>query len=89
MKKHYLDADVLYGLCETKPTMEEMELYIINLCLFRYTVTEPTFEPQPKITKIKNKSATLFIKLQNQKQLQFNSVWAKLIANIVALKRPP
>jgi hypothetical protein len=35
----------------------------------RCTVTEPKFEPQPKITKIKNKSVTLFIKLQNQKQL--------------------
>lgn len=33
MEKHYLDADVLYGLCETKPTAEELQLYIVDQAL--------------------------------------------------------
>jgi hypothetical protein len=41
----------------------------LNIAQNSPIVTKPKFEPQPKITKIKNKSATLFIKLQNQKQL--------------------
>ena len=30
-RRHYLDADVLYGLCEIKPTMNELELYITDV----------------------------------------------------------
>jgi hypothetical protein len=35
-KSTTLDADVLYGPCETKPTIEELELYIIDLGPFRH-----------------------------------------------------
>ena len=37
VEKHYQDADVLYGLCEIKSIMEELELYIIDIGPFRHT----------------------------------------------------
>jgi hypothetical protein len=35
VEKHYLDADVLCGLYEIRPAMEELKLYIIDLGPFR------------------------------------------------------
>ena len=37
LRRHYLDADVLYGLCEIKPTMKELELYITDVGPFRHS----------------------------------------------------
>lgn len=57
VEKHYLNADVLYGLCETKPTMEELELYIIDLGTFRHSagrnkILLPTSNPCFTMTKL-------------------------------------
>jgi len=32
VEKHYLDAEVLYALCEIRPPIEQLKLYIIDVC---------------------------------------------------------
>jgi hypothetical protein len=35
LRRHYRDADALYGLCEIRPIMKELELYISEVGPFR------------------------------------------------------
>jgi hypothetical protein len=37
LRRHYLDADELYRLCEIKPTMNKLELYITDVGPFRHS----------------------------------------------------